>query len=453
MQRPLAAFFVTVLPALAQVPDGAYVTASFQVGAFGGPAGIWVVERDTGFVVPITGLPPEITGAAYPSAVVLGANLVQRRASDGALVATGFASGVTNVQAPLFFLTLTGTAVTTTVRYDLGLITSPTARGVTQAHVLGDGRVVVAIDEVGTTGEPLDGAILGVVDQGIPNGSPGAVSAIPVAPVPAGFPNGIAVDEAAGTVYLGMVQANQPSEVWSVPLAGGSPQLVTTVPATITNMAIGDGEVLVVCSGGSGIFRVDPGLGTATPFTTITNFNAVAFERATGDIVAVRGAPNPVLMRIDPAGGSTTVSGGPVGGWGTVSGVDIDHDPEPYGDDTPGANTYAWRVLNGGGVPRIGNLAFRIEVTAEPAAPILTGIVATTAPAPVPLTILGMEVVVDPAAQVVSFVGAGATTFTQGLPLRNDASLVGVQFFFQSFHVEPGNLLASSNGLAMTILP
>lgn len=451
--RSFLAAFSLVTGALAQVPDGSYVASSFQVGAFGGPAGIYIVDRDTGAVTPVSGLPPEITGAAWPGAVVVGADLVMRRPSDGALITTGFGSGVTAVQQPLFILTLNGSAVANTVRYDLGSITNAAARGVTQAAILADGRIVVAVDQLGSGGEPLAGAVLGLVDPDVPNGAPGAVVPIVMSPTPAGFANGMTVDADAGVVYLGMVQTGQPSEVWSVPLAGGTPQLVTTVAETITNMTMGNSEVLVVCSGGGGIYRVDPALGTATPFTASTNFNGVTFERATGAILAATGAPTSVIQRIDALGAAVTVSAGPPGGWGTLTGIDINHDPEPYGAATPGANDYRWQVQNGGGVPRIGNAAFRIAVDATPAAPILTGIVATGGPAPGPLTILGMTVVVDPALLIVNFVGPGAPTFTQMIPLPGGAGLVGVQLFFQSFHVEPGNLLASSGGLSLTILP
>ncbi|MFO1078404.1 MAG: hypothetical protein U1E73_11840 [Planctomycetota bacterium] len=236
-------------PGLAQMADGSFVTASFQVGTFGGPAGIYLVDRATGAVTTVTGLPGEITGAAYPSAVVVGCDFVVRRPSDGVLVTAAFASGITNVQTPLFLLTLSGSAVVNAVRYDLGLPTA-TGLGPSQAHVLADGRIVLAVDRVGAAGEPLDGAVLGIVDPSIPNGTPGAVLAIPVSPLPPGAPNGLAVDEVAGVCYLGMIQNGLPSEIWSVPLVGGAPQLVTTVAETITNLAMApDGRVIAVCNG------------------------------------------------------------------------------------------------------------------------------------------------------------------------------------------------------------
>ena len=108
---------------------------------------------------------------------------------------------------------------------------------------------------------------------------------------------------------------------------------------------------------------------------------------------------------------------------------------------------------NGGGVPRIGNGAFRLEVTATPTAPTLTGIVAGGAAAQGPLLILGMDIAIDPASLITNFVGPGAASFVQTIPLPNDPGLVGVRFFFQSINLEPGGGLASSRGLSMTILP
>lgn len=434
------------------MPAGSFVTGSFQVGSFGGPAGIYVVDRATGAVAPVTGLPGEITGAAYPGSIVVGCGLVVRRPLDGALVATAFASGVTNVQAPLFLMTLSGNTVVSTVRYDLGL---PSATGLlaSQAHVLADGRIVLAVDGLGVVGQPLFGAILGIVDPSQPNGSPGAVQAVPVAPLPPGAPNGLAVDEAAGVAYLGMIQNGLPSEIWSVPLGGGAAHLVATVPETITNMAFAtNGQVIAVCSGSGGIYRVDVGPGIATRFTTVNNLNGVAVDRATGDLILATGAPGPVLRRVDPLGAITTIANAPAGGWGTLVGVDLHQDPEPYGNATPAGSTYVWQTDNGGGAPVVGNAAFRLVLQAAPTAPQLSAIVAAFAPAPAPLSVLGMAIELDPAALLVQFVGPGAAAFVQPVPLPAAPGLAGARFYFQSFHLEANALLGSSRGLALEIL-
>lgn len=452
----LIATAILAAAAPAQVPDGSYVTSSFEVGGFSGPAGVYLVDRGSGAVTAVTNLPPEITGAAYPGVTVFGTDFVVRRPSDGALITTGWGAGVTGVQLPLFLLTLTGNAVTTTVRYDLGLLASPTARGATQAHVLHDERIVVAVDQVGGAGEPLAGAVVGIVDPGMgPPGTPGTVTAITLAPVPPGAANGMAIDEAAGNVYLGMIQTGQPSEIWSAPLTGGAPTLVTTIAETITNMALAnDGDVWVVCSGSGGIYRVDVGAGTAVPFTSLNNFNGAAVERTTGDLIVATGAPGPTLRRVTGGGVVTTIASAPSGGWGTLVGLDVNHDPEPFGAGTAGANSYRWAAApNPGGVPRLGNAAFALTVTSAPGLANLSSIVATGNPAAGPLQILGLDVLLDPNSIISQFVGPGSATFTLPLAIPNDPNLVAVRLFFQSFHLEPGSVLASSNGLALTILP
>ena len=323
MRRLLLVFLGLSSFVTAQVPDGSYVTSAFKVGLYISPAGLFAVDRVTGNATQIGNLPGEVTGAAWPSVVVGGPDFVAHTAS-GQLVTNGV--GVSGVQMPVFFLTLSGLNVASVVRYDVGTVNSASSRGIPQAHALKSGAVVIAVDDatIGVAGEPLMGALLGVVDPSVgPPGTPGAVSAIPVSPRPSGEINAMAVDEAGGWAYLGMIAPPVPSEVWRVPFpAGGAPTLVGSLTDTLTGLAVdNDGSVLMTATGSGGLHRLDPSSGTVTRIApTVTNLNGIVVENVTGDYIVANGPPTSSVSRITPSGTVTSVASGAPNGWGTLVG-------------------------------------------------------------------------------------------------------------------------------------
>ena len=247
----------------AQVPDGDYVTSAFRVARFLVPAGVFVVDRETGVSTAVTNLPREVIGASMPNAPSAGPDFVALR-PDGVLVTNG--ASFVSTQLPVFFLALQGTTVIASMRYDVGTVRASSSRGLPQAHVLPDGSVLIAVDDatVGIAGEPLFGALLGIVDPNAgPPGAPGTVRSIPVAPRPRGRINALAVDEVGGIVYLAMVDPSGFSGVFRVPFpSGGAPVLVASFVDSITGLAVDhDRRLIATASGSGGLHRIDPSAG------------------------------------------------------------------------------------------------------------------------------------------------------------------------------------------------
>ncbi|HET6203663.1 MAG TPA: hypothetical protein VFI25_12785 [Planctomycetota bacterium] len=455
--------------ALAQVPDGWFVSANFQWTNFDpifnpapppGGGGLFLVHPAApGAAIAVAGLPSAITGAGVPGP--RGASTVVYRSSDGALIVGD--SGPAGTTISLHVVTLTGSVATGITTIPLGTSAPgslPLAQ-VGQADLLPNGDVVVAVTGLGPPG-PLAGQILGIVST-----ASGGVTPVPVTPVPPGIMNALAVDASgpgAAIAYFGMFQSPIGSEstIYSVPLpGGGAPTTVLTFGPTpvigLTNLALDcSGQLrMTAFNGPPNLFTVDPVTATSAPLSPPLGYlNAVAVETATGDLALATFTPSPYpfsLVRRTSAGGAVLLASAPPGGWGVPAGLAVNPDPEPYGPATRGTFTYAWSLCpNPGGLPTAGNAGFSLTVATN--GPSAAGVVAAgLGSASLPNFLgLGFTLLVDPAQ--VLFVGSHGGTIP--LPIPNDPTLVGARVFFQSFHVDGGASagIAATEGVEVTIL-
>ena len=126
--RLLACLAVTAAPAVSQVPDGWYVVSSFKTttiptpnSPYPGAGGLFLVHPRRGGWVPVTGLPPELTGTGLIKGS-RGANCVTLDRRDGSLW-VGHQDSRSNVPIYLYQIFLKGTAVNAarTKRFTVGL--------------------------------------------------------------------------------------------------------------------------------------------------------------------------------------------------------------------------------------------------------------------------------------------------------------------------------------------
>ncbi|MCI0589199.1 MAG: hypothetical protein L0323_20480 [Planctomycetes bacterium] len=447
--RALVALLLLAGTLRAQLPDGWYAVASFtpnNPATAPGTGGVFFVHpRTPGVVVPVTGLPPDV---ATPAPFV-GADAILRL-PGGDLVVNGY--GAFGAPVHLYVLTLAGSAVTGTQTFDLGLYIS--GLGNPQNALLPNGDILVAVDGVGVSPEPLAGQILGRVSP-----ASGTIVAVPVAPPPAGAINALAVDPSGATAFLGMVSSPDSSAVYSVPVAGGAPALVATLPSAVSGLDFRSGSLLLAACNivAPFLFEIDlaPNPATVTPVTTTTGaIQAIDVETATGNhaIAAARtGTPANAVHWMTPAGAATFLTTGPPGGWGIAGGIAIDPNPEEYGTATPGTFSYSWTLApNPGGLPTVGNAAFGLTVGAT--GPSAAGLYAASLGSASLSNFggFGFTLLLDPAQVLFLLPHAGAIP----LPIPNDPALAGARVFFQSFHADAGAPLgvAATRGLEASVL-
>ncbi|MCI0587852.1 MAG: hypothetical protein L0323_13540 [Planctomycetes bacterium] len=457
--------------ALAQVPDGWFVTANFNNTTYDpfwnpnpapGDGGLFLVHPTVpGVAIPVTNLPPEITGVGVPGP--RGACTVVYRPSDGALIVGD--EGPAGTTISLHVVNLTGNAATGITTIPLGTSapgpvspTSPPAAWVGQAALLPNGDVVVAVNALGLPG-PLAGQILGIVST-----ASGTVTPVPVTPVPPGIMNALAVDASgpgAPIAYFGMFQSPTflQSTIYSVPLpGGGAPTTVLTFGPNpwigLTNLALDcSNQLWMTAFGGPpNLFHA----GAAVPLSPpLGNLNALAVEDATGALALATTFPSPFpwsVVRRTPAGVATLLASAPLGGWGAPSGLTVNPNPEAYGPATPGASTYSWELCpNAGGLPEVGNAGFSLAVAAN-GSPAAGLVAASLGSANLPDFLgLGFTLLLDPAQILLPPTPHGGTI---NLPIPNDPTLVGAHLYFQSFHLDGGAPagIAATEGVEVTVL-
>ncbi|HKB16649.1 MAG TPA: hypothetical protein VKF62_11325, partial [Planctomycetota bacterium] len=278
-------------------------------------------------------------------------------------------------------------------------------------------------------------------------------------PPPAGAITGLAVDPSGATAYLGMVTSPLASAVYSVPVAGGAPALVATLPSAVSGLDFRSGSLLLAACNTVApyLFEIDLATtpATVTPVTTTTGaIQAIDVETATGNnaIAAARtGTPANAVHWMTPAGAATFLTSGPAGGWGIAGGIAIDPNPEEYGAATPGTFSYSWTLdPNPGGLPTIGNAAFglTVDTTGSSAAGLYA---ASLGAATLPnFGGFGFTLLLDPAQVLFLLPHGGAIP----LPIPNVPALAGARVFFQSFHLDAGAPLgiAATRGLEASVI-
>jgi hypothetical protein len=450
----------------AQVPDGWYVISSFKTTnpVAPGDGGLFLVHpRTPGLPIPVTGLGSDLTGAGT-AGIVLGADSVLRRSSDGALIVGE--RGPAGTAIDLHLITLAGSAVASDVTYPVGVEVSPFGGGITQTAILPSGEVLVGVFGIGSG--PLAGASLGTVSP-----ASGTVTAVPVTLSPGVLPglNALCLDSSGFVAYFGNDNGNGTSTVYSVPVpAGGTASLVATLPALASNLAFRSPGLLVATCllGPPNLFEIDlsatPATVTAIP-TPLGALNGLAMESVTSEYAVVSssaGTPPVSVFWMTPVGIATWLSSGPPGGWGLTSGISIDPNPEAYGSGTPGTTT-AWALSpNPGGLPTLGNCSFSLTLNSPPPPPAASFYAASLAAASIPNFLgLGITLLVDPAQIVV--LDPLPPTGTIPLCIPNDPALLPSgsnlfttqgQVFFQVFHVGAGGPfgITASEGLRVTVL-
>lgn len=456
MRAALVPFLFPVLAALspAQTPDGWYVWCSFQGTA--GECGVFFShprDPNTAFVA-VTGLSKDL---AYDPAGRQGAACVVRRASDEALLVGERAPSSHSVD--LHVLSLRGNDVYRAALFSMG--TSAGAGEIPQCALLPDGRVLVAATDL--TSGPLaqqQTQSYNMQGIGILDTDSGLLSVVPVTspnPFP-GVINGLAVSRDGKTAYVGNYISTTAGDVWAVPLpAGGTATQIATLPCGVSNLAVdADGTILATAlNGPPNLFRIDPTAKQVTPIpTTFGPANAVVVESVTGNFAvasANAGVPPRSLLWVTPSGSSAVLASP---NRATISGVDVNHNPEAYANATSGNASYSWILeRNAGGLPEPGNASFGLELLGTPTIAGAPFVLLSTARLAQPIQILGVDLHIDPFQVWASYVlTPQGNKATLNLPVPPIPELRGITLYGQAIVIESMTQFAASPGIQLTIL-
>ncbi len=469
---PLTALAM-LAPLRAQLPDGwmlagCYRLTTTQPCPIPGFGGLFAFDPRGGPAIALTNVPAEVRGDVPASTFIHGADFAIRLPHTNRIVTNAWGDSTIGQEMPVFVLELDGLDVVAQTRYDVGVLGNGAwgAAGLPQAAALPDGKVLLAVDpNTFQTGETFATAALAVLDPALPPGTAGALTTVPVSPLPAGGANAMAFDAERATVWLGVFSQSS-SAVYRIDYpAGGAPVLAFAMPGElVTGLALdNDGNLLVtsysVNGGDAQLLRFDPGTTATTTFPQLAAAGllyaeTVRIEPATGDIYLVAGAAcsQRDVYRITPGAPSGALQpavGDPVGGWGVASGLDLDPDPEVYGERSGVDLGLEWQVApSPSGLPRVGNAGFELEITAT-TTPTLAGAVLGLSNV-APPTIPGIDVLVDPLLGMLLVPGP---TMTVPLALPNDANLAGLPVFAQAVYFDAQLVLGATAGVQLTVLP
>jgi hypothetical protein len=227
------------------------------------------------------------------------------------------------------------------------------------------------------------------------------------------------------------------------------------VPAGLSNLWVDmDGMLLVAAlSGPPNLFRVDPATSKVETIATTTGpLNSVMVETTTGNLVlatANAGLPARSLVWMTPAGKETVLVSPDKA---TISGVDVNPNPEAFGTGTAGPrNSYEWALApSTDGLPLVGSpFGLTLLPSSGTAA---TGVYFVchqrlTAP----IDVGGLKIWIDPASFLWSGILTPGPKQRVAMPLPNDAKLAGIALYLQTIHLE-GSGTAASPGVEFTIL-
>lgn len=447
----------SLAPALpAQLPLGHIAAGNFAwPTVYPGLGGLFFIDPSTSTVTPVTNLPCELTGACTnPASPWTGSDYALNLPATGQLLMNGPSWVGHSVDA--YVLTLSGVNVTGVAQYPLATYTTNSGYGNPAAALLPDGRVLLAIDPTSMAAPgPLAGALLGILDPTLPPTAPGAVTVVPVSPLPNGMTNALAVDADRGVAYLLIGD-----KVWSVPIpGGGAPTQVVQLPSFVTSLAVEpDGKLLAggYFAGAARLWRVDPSTGTYTTFPqafgTIAEINALHIDPVSGGLFLAMS--NNSVGRLSPrtfTGTLSTVASVPAGGWGHISGLDMNSSLRTYGAPSSNGALVRWQLApNPGGAPAVGNATFSLTNAANPGFPFsiwVLGLAPTNVLLP---TTPSIQLHVAPITTIATLNGTPAqpSTLTFGIPA--DPTLRGMSIFFQCAHLD-GSSISASSGLQVTI--
>jgi hypothetical protein len=459
IRRSLSPALVTLAlgaaPLIGQVPDGWFTSSTFKNPNSSQLGGLQMVHPRSTVPLSITGLGAELTGAGTVG-VMQGASCVHYRRIDGTLV-VGELAHLSQPSLDIHVITLSGSSVATQTTHRLGTVVGhPVGASffpygsIDQLAPLPNGEMLFVAR--GCASPALGSSPLGRLDV-----VSGAITAVPMVPLPAGTTNALAVDLDGGHAYVAMFASPSPglSTVYRVPLPlGGAPFPVATFGGDVLQLAIEPTGFLVAgIDGTPGLLRIDPATGAVTNASpSLGCCNAFGVEAATGNLVAIALCPVPGVYLVAPNGVSTFLFAPPPHLQATTpSGLDLNPDPEIFGAATPGASSYDWVFPNPGGLPVLGNAAFSLTL-------------ATTGTSVPGLWIVGVDRLVPPLALPGGlqlniawpflFGGglAGAPLQTIALPIPVDPALTSGPVYFQTLHLDPSGQIGASAGLALTVL-
>jgi hypothetical protein len=441
-----------LVPALAawlpaQIPDGHYVYGAFSPQR--GQVGIFHSH-------PRTAGPPTAITNLQGDLPVSGSSCILYRRSDGAIL-VGERTPTGN-SVDVHVIHLDGSAVASDMMISVGT-GGPCCGEIPQMGWLPDGRVVVAATD-------LSGGVLqnyltnlyGWQGVGIVDPQSGLVTPIDItngAQIVDVF-NGLAVSQDGTTVYLGTYVSSTQGDIWSVPVTGGTATLIATLPSGISNMAFDrNGDLWVATLDASQalyLVSAESGSWNAVPQTN-GSLNAIVHEEATGNFAVLSansGIPPRSVFWMEPNGTEHMLSDP---GFGTLSGIAINPDPEPFGVESRGSDYYYWAMPNPGGLPRLGNAGFSLTVESTSPSSAVGVMLFGHAAATSPVVIAGTVTVnLDPASIVLAVPLPASQPWTVAIPIPAIPSIVGVPVFAQALLAEPGPQLVATEGIEFSVL-
>ncbi len=409
----------------AQIPGGHAVIAEVARAPSAGsrfPGGVYVVHPRIGAIQPITNLPPELIGSALPPSYGSGSNAVAVRSTDGALLVGERVFLGESVD--LHIIRLNGLAVASDTLIPLGTATADADR-VEGIAVLpsGDAIVVTFIGGVG--------AMVRVSTTGV------------VTPIyTSGYLGPVAVDSRGTTVFF-----VTGTGIEALPVGGGQSTLVHADTSISDLQFLPPAALMFIRRGAVYLFDLATLVATNVHSESCLGcLSTCVVERTTGALVytnAPIGLGNGTMGWAFPGG--TFQRLGAVNATRDITLVDS---PSTYGTATPAAHTYYWlTAFNPGGLPRIGNGSFGLQLGVQPPGTAAGMLVLGLTPGDVQL--FGVRILLDPANLIPLLPVPPNGTLL--LPIPAEPSLVEQSLFFQSFHLDAGGL-AASDGLKVTFM-
>jgi hypothetical protein len=218
--------------------------------------------------------------------------------------------------------------------------------------------------------------------------------------------------------------------------------LVGTFGPILTGLAF-DGQGDLIASSTTDLYRVDIARGVLVPrFALPGVVTSLAAEHASGGFAVIQNASigtGSGVHHVDSSGASTLLTSTLTG---VLSDVAVLDNPRSYGAPTPGTARYTWQVTPApGGLPRVGNLRFGLQVVAD-GGPLTIGAIFAS-PAPGRANLFGVHVLLD--LNTMWSVGCTSGTGSFALPIPNGVP-VGAVLYLQSFHLDAG----ATSGIAAT---
>lgn len=281
----------------------------------------------------------------------------------------------------------------------------------------------------------------------------GTVTPLAPAGMPAANHNAVAVNDTGSVAWIGTFVSTTSGQIYRVPLPNGPATLLATFAYGVSGLDVLPDGNLVVTLLNTGLTPslgvVDANTGAFQPIPgTSANSAAVACERGSGDLMVLSITNSTQEVRHVSNGVFTMLHDF---GLGTVAGIDVQDSPRRYGQGTPLANSYRWRLVpSATGVPFLGNAAFALESTSSPTAPLFT--LALVATARASFTALAVQFLVDPNG-VISFPVPAATSVMVPIPIPADPALAGVVLHAQMLHLEAGGFATSDGATFGPVLP